>query len=689
MSTTDNFVFPADCQAIIDVTKPPYNLDNTGREDCTEALCRIVDDILGAYQDNFYKTKDKLEAMEDPNALISFEIRKVNGLPNVIFPEQLPPSRIIYFPNGTYLVSDTISYSYEEFRNILAGKRHLEMNCQLRFMGQSRDGVVIKLKDHCKGFEYGQDRPVISFMQGDASNIAMTNMFENITIDVGVGNPGATGLRYFANNTGAVRNVRIISSDPEYRGNTGFSVLNDKISACFAKNIEIVGFHYGIKVTPQTHFTVFEHVRLSHQKRVGIYVGNTIVSIRDLVSDNSVHAMRIEGIGAFVTLVDAELKGGSPLVPAIRYSFGQCFLRNIKAEGYRFIVSDFESYTLKSIPAPYLSEYCSHGPVELFDNANKTSLNLPVPETPEMPWDAPEDWVSVNQFGAVGDGVHDDTEAIRAAMRSGKPTVYFQPGRYKIDGVIEVPASVHRVNFMYGDLIVGEHLTRMKHTGAFLLREQTDEPIIFEDLFAWEKFYGFMTLIEHACTRPLVLSDIHVQTASIYFNTVPGGKVFMENTGCTIGGVPGAGTRTEPLPGEEKFPYSRETPCFDFKGQEAYCHHVNPERSLHEAVNDGGILWVMGFKTEEEGTAFETKNGGKTEILGGTFCIGLDHEYPIILNDESEVSVFASTCLYHVKQRFPLAVREIRGGETREFRAADMPIRFMDSYTIPLYIGRK
>ena len=80
--------------------------------------------------------------MEDPNALISFEIRKINGRHNVIFPEELPPSKIIYFPNGTYLVSDTISYSMREFRNILSDLRHLEMNAQIRFMGESMEGVT-------------------------------------------------------------------------------------------------------------------------------------------------------------------------------------------------------------------------------------------------------------------------------------------------------------------------------------------------------------------------------------------------------------------------------------------------------------------------------------------------------------------------------------------------------------------
>ncbi len=680
--------YPAECTSIIDVTKPPYNLDNTGKEDCTKVLCQIVDDILGAYEKKFYEAKAKLEAMEDPNALITFEIRKVNGRHNIIFPEELPPSKIIYFPNGTYLVSDTISYSMEEFRNILSDLRHLEMNAQIRFMGESRDGVTIKLKDNCKGFEYGTDRPVICFMQGEASNIAMTNMLENLTISIGSGNPGATGVRYFANNTGAIRNVRIISEDPEFRGNTGFSVLHEKVSACLVQNMEIVGFNYGVKIMPQFLCTTFEHITLKNQKRCGFYIANTVTSIRDLKSYNTVPVLRMEGFIGFVSLIDAELKGGSPLETAIRYQYGQCFLRNIKSEGYEYIMRQDMCYMQTPSIKDYLDEYCSHGPRTLFEQENLKSLNLPVEDAPQVPWDDLEDWVSVNSFGAKGDGVTDDTEAIRAAMNCGKSTVYFNAGRYLIDDVIEIPPHVHRVNFMYGDLASGPNLCKMRDTGAFKVVGESDEPLIIEDLFAFEKFFGFMTFVEHASKRTLIFSDIHIQTASIYFNTVEGGKVFMENTGCTIGGVPGAGKRTEPLPGEEKYPYDRSRVNFYFKGQTVYCRQVNPERSLVEVVNDGGFLWVMGCKTEEEGTAFETKNGGKTELIGGVFVIGLGMQIPAIINDNSEVSAFASTAGMTHEQQWPIVVREIRDGEVREIKKEDLPIRYLDSVTLPLYIGR-
>lgn len=687
---TENIQFPEECEAIIDVTKPPYNLDNTGRLDCTRQLCNLVDEILGAYEKNFYETKEKLEAMEDPNALISFEIRKVNGRSNVIFPEILPPSKIIYFPNGTYLVSDTISYSMEEFRNLFASVRHLEMNCQLRFVGQSKDGVVIKLKDHCKGFEFGNDRPVIDFMRGEQSNIAMTNMLENLTIDVGSGNPGATGVRYFANNTGAIRNVRIQSSDPEYRGHTGISILHTKVSAGYTKNVEIIGFNYGIRVASRYIFSTFEHLVLKNQKRAGMFIEGNMVAVRDLCSENFVPALKVDGLSACVVLTDAKLLGGNPLDSAIKHAFGHLMLRNIQFEGYEYVLQSGWTAAPALEKDGWLKELVVYGPkTVLSDMEDAHSLNLSVEETPEIAWDDPKDWVSVNSFGAKGDGVTDDTEAIRKAFSSGKSTVYFQSGRYLIDDVIEIPASVRRINFMYSDLISGRNLEKRKHTGAFLIKEDSSDPVVLEDLFAWEKFKGFVTLVEHACSRTLVLSDVHVQAAAIYFNTVPGGKVFMENTGCTIGGIPGAGEREKPLPNEDWESYSRETPCFYFRGQEVYCRQINPERSLHEVINDGGKLWVLGCKTEEEGTAFETKNGGSTEVLGAVFALGRDKDYPAIINDNSDVAVYAATFGMGMTQQWPIAVREIQGEKSGELYKKDMPVLYMENYVIPLYIGYK
>jgi len=56
------------------------------------------------------------------------------------------------------------------------------------------------------------------------------------------------------------------------------------------------------------------------------------------------------------------------------------------------------------------------------------------------------DFVSVMDFGAVGDNTNDDTAAIQAAVNAvlaaGGGTVYVPPGSYKVTATITLGASV-------------------------------------------------------------------------------------------------------------------------------------------------------------------------------------------------------------------------------------------------------
>ncbi|MBQ8082040.1 MAG: hypothetical protein IJ240_09115 [Clostridia bacterium] len=58
-----------------------------------------------------------------------------------------------------------------------------------------------------------------------------------------------------------------------------------------------------------------------------------------------------------------------------------------------------------------------------------------------------------------------------------------------------------------------------------------------------------------------------------------------------------------------------------------------------------------------------------------------------MLVEDADVSITASTNGYAADQIFPLAVRETRAGETREIRGADLPMRFLTFYRIPLYLS--
>lgn len=51
------------------------------------------------------------------------------------------------------------------------------------------------------------------------------------------------------------------------------------------------------------------------------------------------------------------------------------------------------------------------------------------------------EWVSVKDFGAVGDGVTDDTAEIQAAINSGATNIYVPPGSYKITSTITLSTT--------------------------------------------------------------------------------------------------------------------------------------------------------------------------------------------------------------------------------------------------------
>lgn len=654
-------------EAIIDVTKPPYNADNTGKVDCTQALRQAIDDILRPNIEGIEKAKQELLAIDDPNAKISFEIRKENNILYVIFPKELEPTKILYFPNGTYLVSDTITYTLDNLRNIYQGVPTYELNRQIHFKGESRDGVTIKLQDNCKGFEYGTRKPVVSFMRADSSNIAMTNTFEDITIDTGCGNAGAVGLVFFGNNTGAVRNVKIVSSDSQLRGYAGLLVENEIVSGCYVKDVEVTGFNFGVRVTPTRNFAVFENITVKNQKETGFYIGNTIISIRNLKSENFVRAVEINGQSSHAVIVDSELYGGNEIECAIKCPLGNCFVRNVKTSGYGIALVNA---WVPVCPDPYISEYVSEDIHTAFDTKME-SQPIPVKDTPEFSWsNNPDDWACVTDFGAVGDGKTDDTTAIQAAMNSNKKYIYFQPRKYLIDGSIIIPPNVERVNYMFCDFVAGENLKNSRDKGAFVVTGDEGK-ILLEDVFTWEDFHGYFRFIQHAGKRTLVMSDLHTQTAAMYFNTVKGGEVYIENCACTIGG--------------DQY---REVTGFSFEGQKVWARHINPERSFCEILNDGGQLWLMGFKTENTGTSFKTINGGHTEVLGGTISMGRNSKQPAIINDNSTVSVVASTNGYLMNDIFPKAVEETQNGETKILKHDEFPLRLFKCYRIPLYVGR-
>ncbi|MEX2607517.1 MAG: glycosyl hydrolase family 28-related protein [Kiritimatiellia bacterium] len=111
-----------------------------------------------------------------------------------LFDEQRGSMNTLYFPNGTYLISDSVG--------VFGGKPH-SRDRFLILQGQSEKGVVIKLKDHAAGFQDPEKSKIMfSLYQGQSTGDVMHSYVYNMSFDVGSGNPGAVGLRFMSNNTG-------------------------------------------------------------------------------------------------------------------------------------------------------------------------------------------------------------------------------------------------------------------------------------------------------------------------------------------------------------------------------------------------------------------------------------------------------------------------------------------------------
>ncbi len=621
--------YPFSSPVIIDVTKEPYYADNTGKVDCTAALRRAFDDVLVRERNGIRETYDKLEQMRRPDGgevYIGFEDKIRRGKIRVIFPEYTPPACILYFPAGTYLVSDTVTYTLTDLYNVFNEEPFYTMTRGIHVMGESRESTVIRLADHAAGFEAGKQKPILAYTtdplccERERSNVSQLNTCVDLTIDCGHGNEGAVGLRFVANNSGRVENLRI-RAEKAARG----LELPCSTEGVF-RHVDIEGFEVGI-YSPRSSLCVFDQVNMTRISRVGILSLGSNPICRKVVCE------------------------GAPLLEVSEHS--ACSLTDCAGE---------LSYGTKGDRV-----YEIRGTAVSQNGKSFATLSAPL-SIPDFPADDgifKTPIVCVDDFGAVGDGITDSTEAIQAAFRSGAPTVVFGIGRYLVNGTVSVPETVERVDFLFCDMQVGEKLISGECDCLFRLEGDSELPLRMSHLYTFEQFYGAFRLLCHAGRRPLILWDLHTQTAAMYFNTVRGGRVILDNCVCTTGSYSMDTCLTregvEPI-------YAKMIP-YEFHGQTVIAYNLNPERGDLEVLNDGGELTVLGLKCEGPGTALRTENGGVSTVLITSFGIGNPRStVPLFHCDaSSEIIVLGAKAfgaMANPEEEYPILFERQRAGAT-------------------------
>lgn len=555
-------------------------------------------------------------------------------------------TRLVYLPNGTYLISDSLTWGKP-------GQR-------LRVLqGQNQSRTILRLKDNSPGFSRVEMRkPVVTTFEGPSTNQAFQNSIYDLTVEVGSGNPGAIGIRFTSNNQGAVRDVTIRSANS---GFVGLALTKQWPGPSLIQNVHIQGFDCGVRVGHPEFGIVFEHLSLENQRVVGLENQGNLLSIRKLLSRNSVPVIRnVNDDRGLIVVTDSQLEGGSPSGAAIENQAGTLYAQNIVTSGYQSAIRDQS----KMVPGNTVSEYTSGQVFSLFPSPPH-SLGLPVKEIPETPYPPLKDWASVTQYGAVpGDG-RDDTAAIQAAMNSGKPAIYFPQGRYLINQTIRVGGNVGFIMGMESSLVVAPPL-RMQPEPVFRFEDGAQAAVVLERLWGDYSPGGKFYWIEDASAKTLVLRNLVLNSAAAYRNT-GSGPLFIEDVS--------AGD-------------------WVFNRQTVWARQLNPENLGTKIVNKGGTLWVLGLKTEKEGTVVETTEGGKTEVLGGLLypAIPQSREMPAdqaaFINNESSLSVVMGESSYGGGY-YRTVVRETRDGKTKTLLSDDLPRRGRNANVIPLYVGYK
>ncbi|MEX2606776.1 MAG: glycoside hydrolase family 55 protein [Kiritimatiellia bacterium] len=535
----------------------------------------------------------------------------------------------VYFPPGTYLVSGTLRVGTTK--------------SQHRLVGAGRDATLIKLKEGTFT-DKTSPRPVIGFHKDypnvkGTTGMAFSNYLTDVTIEIGPNNPGATGVAYITNNDGAIRNVTIRSTDPDYAGFCGIELRKGWCGPGILKNVEIVGFDTAVSYSYREYSMTIENMKISKQRVAGIVNHENILSIRNLSSDNRVPVIK-NGTPRAVTVVLDSTFTGSSKDSAILNEGGYVFARKVSAPGYASVIHGVSGTTL--------AEYSSIGAAN--------TLDLPIQDHPIDPLPL-EQWVSVVEHGATFDDKVDDGPAIQAAIdaaaAAGKKKVYFPRGgstshtaaHYKLQTPVRVHGSVEEIDFLFSPVQVSGE-------GGFVVEDGPAPVVVFQRVgMVWG---GKGTLVHHKSNRAVHIRDLNHGHTHPYKNLGSTGDVYLENIA----------------------PVDTETTGPFVTGQNVWGRSVNPEFSGVHFHNSGATVWILGFKTEQNGINLLTDNGGTTEVFGG-FIYPVKGGFKKLPGDfPSFRSVNSRQCLVGLGSNSNagnnlVPVEEERGGKVHSFPASD------------------
>lgn len=633
---------------VIDVTQPPFNASGDGKTDDTKA-------IISAY--DFVALQSKI-ANDRIKRLGTYRGKRT----------PIADSYVIYFPEGEYLISDTLIYSFEAFpwKTNPDGMQLGALN-KLRFIGENRENTIIRLRDNAPGFDGKEGKPVLTLGKILFNNVETSNVLAHLTIDTGKGNPGAIGYFHYGANVTHIEDVTIRSGDGQ--GVAGMAIYSSPTMG-YHNDITIEGFQYGIHMTPyhMTHNS-FEYLTLRDQNVVAISLQDATTSLRAVLVENANGpALELLGDGSQAAIADSALNGSkkNKAKAAITAQKGSILAMDVTTRGYkRSLLTPSEKRSAPTIdratyPAPIgyprTTKFSDYQRIEIADTP-----------TPDLPTSG-EDWAEVDHYiETLGLSPNEDvSSAVQAALDSGKAHILFGKQQYYyLQSPVTVPAHVVRINGLFTNI-------KGKKNVVFRIAEASQKPLIVENLDS----YDTGPLINQEASRDVIISTV-VCPSGLYKNANSENRtrLFLNN-------VAGAGK-----------------PEGIWKNQDVWARWIDTEYPLGTNFDmENSNAWIFGYKTEKHQVSFSAREGSHLEVFGGVSNQFIQKQYlidgysphPTYLVEDSQAAVFACTNGPSTSEAFGFKtlLTAKRDGEETNYEKDDAPARpgRLGQHIIPLSI---
>jgi hypothetical protein len=530
-------------------------------------------------------------------------------------------AKIVYFPAGTYLISGPLIKN-----DVSSG--HATYGMVL--IGQSQGATIIRLSPNASGFGDAANPQGMIYPTSDAvnngfspdgdGNTAYQNTIQDLTVDIGTGNPGAIGIDYLASNLGAIRNVTV-KSDSGTDGVAGIRMSRPFIGPALLENVTVNGFPVGLDVANLQYSLTMDHVTLKNQTVAGLRNSQNQIAANALTANTAGPAIVNNSADGQIVLSGSSLHRAGGYTGNLISNQGTIVFRNTNT------VEGYTSFTGSSLPNNVVSGMLSptgflNGASGSFNTATAIATPPPAVITPLS------SWVSVADFGAQpsadftdpNDNVPTAVDAaagIQAAMNSGAPTIFFPHGVYYISTPITIPATVQHIVGLDSSL----HPTvfeSWRSEGIFRILADATTPLVIEQLRFDNSNLGTQLAVEHASNRALVLRDTMFPGTLAVNRASSGGPLFMED-------VSAAGSNVT-LAGSSNF----QAMQFDFENC-GTCMFLS-----------GVPTVIVGFKEEGDTTEMAATNGTKADVLGGLAYMvfnGTDPATPLFSADQTSTLI--------------------------------------------------